>query len=330
MAFANDPAAWPSAATRRDSRPGLFTGFAFALAAGALWGTTGPLSTALYAEGSKLTDVGFWRVVVALAALSIFGRFKKGFFVIERRALLLVGLGGGLCVAAFELGFQYAIAGIGVASAVAMLYTAPVVVAVLAWLLLDEPLTIRRLLAGVVVMVGVFYTVNGGEGAAEMAGESSRGMGIAGGAVAAASFAGSTLLARYAVPRYGSIRVLLLELAGGVVLLAMVLGGSGHIPVPPSSVTGWLYVLALGAGAVIAANFLFFAAAKRIDAALTSIGASIEPVVGALLALALFDQRLTALGWVGLVLVVGGVAVGYLGEDRKPRHAPRPPASTGP
>jgi drug/metabolite transporter (DMT)-like permease len=303
----------------RAARARVFTGFLCALGAGALWGTTGPLSTALYAEGGLLTSVGFWRVVVALAALSIYGRFVKGFFLVERKALLAVGLGGGALVALFEVAFQYAIAGIGVASAVAMLYTAPVVIAILAVPLLGERLTLRRLLTAAIVMVGVYFTVNGGEGAAGMEGASTRMSGIIGGALAAASYTGSTLLARWAVPQYGSARVLFLELLGGVVVLAVLLPLTGHTPAPPHSLAAWLYILALGAGAVIAANFLFFGATKRIDAAPTAIGASIEPVVGALLALALFNQQLTPLGWVGLVLVVGGVVAGYAtaGESRR-------------
>lgn len=300
----------------------VITGFACALAAGTLWGTTGPLSTALYAQGAPLTAVGFWRIVVALAALSIYGRFVKGFFVVERRALLLVGLVGGLLVALFEVAFQFAIAGIGVASAVAMLYTAPVVIAVLAYPLLGEKLTLRRILTAGIVMVGVYFTVNGGEGAAGMASASSRTAGIIGGVLAAASYAGSTLLARYAVPRYGSARVLFLELMGGVAILAIALPLAGRAPTPPRSLSAWMYVLALGAGAVIAANFLFFAATKRIDAAPTAIAASIEPVVGTLLALWLFHQQLSPLGWVGLTLVVGGVLAGYATAQEGRPNAP--------
>ncbi|MEO5509776.1 MAG: EamA family transporter [Longimicrobiales bacterium] len=307
----------------RSRRSRVLVGFGCALAAGTLWGTTGPLSTALYAEGAHLTAVGFWRIAVALAALAIYGRFQKGFFFVDRQALLLIGLGGGILVALFEVAFQYAIAGIGVAGAVAMLYTAPVAIAILAKPLLGEALTARRLLTAAVVMVGVYLAVNGGEGSAEMASQSSRLAGIIGGALAALSYAGSTLLARYAVPQYGSARVLFLELVGGVIILGIALPLTGHTPVPPSSVAGWLYILGLGAGAVIAANFFFFAATKRIDAAPTAVAASIEPVVGALLALALFGQQLTALGWMGLALVVGGVAAGYLGE-KQPRSSPIP------
>ena len=55
---------------------------------------------------------------------------------------------------------------------------------------------------------------------------------------------------------------------------------------------------------------------RRIEAAPAAVAATIEPVVGTLLALLLFTQQLTALGWLGLALVVGGVAMGYLVEAK--------------
>jgi DME family drug/metabolite transporter len=107
------------------------------------------------------------------------------------------------------------------------------------------------------------------------------------------------------------------EALGGVVILAIVLPLAGHAPAPPPTSTAWLYVLALSAGGVVLANFLFFAGVRRIEATLTAVAATIEPVVGALLAFFLLHQGLTLLGWVGLVLVVGGVAAGYLKEGRE-------------
>jgi len=81
---------------------------------------------------------------------------------------------------------------------------------------------------------------------------------------------------------------------------------------------------------VLAANFFFFAAVKRIEAAPASVAATIEPVVGALLALALFSQRLTLLGWVGLAMVVGGVAAGYVKEGLKQQLDPEAEESRRP
>ncbi len=300
-------------------RATVLAGFLFALAAGTFWGTTGPLSTALYVEGSRLTDVGFWRVLIAVIGfLAYGGLFRRDIFRADRKAVVYVLGIGGVFVAIFEVAFQYAIAGVGVAAAVALLYTAPVMVAILARPLLGEALTPARLFMAIVVMFGVAMTVNGShvDGiAGTSAGGADRTAGIAGGLLAASSFAGTTLLARWSVPRYGSTRVLFLELVGGTLVLGLFLPASGHVPQPPPTMAGWLYITALGAGAVLAANFCFFAAVKRIEAAPTAVGASIEPVVGALLALALFGQRLTVAGWAGLFLVVGGVAGGYAIES---------------
>jgi drug/metabolite transporter (DMT)-like permease len=232
-------------------------------------------------------------------------------FRVDRRGLLWVGLGGGALVAGFEVAFQTAIAGAGVASAVALLYIAPVLVALLAWPLLGERLTAMRLALAALVMLGAGLTVVG----AVEADTAVSTAGVVGGLISAGCFAGSTLLARWAVPRYGAVRTLFLTLAGGTLLLALVLPPAAGVPVVPGGTAAWIYVLALGGGTVLA-NFAFFAGIKRIDAAPASVAATVEPVVGALLALLLFAQGLTWLGWLGLALVVGGVAGGYLNADR--------------
>lgn len=304
-----------SAATTTTSRTTRLVGYACALGAGCIWGTTGPLSTALYAQGGTLTGIGFWRLVLGMVGILAFGFAQRDFFRIDRRGWLLVGLGGGVLVALFEVAYQFAISGAGVAGAAALLYTAPVLVALLAVPLLGERLTPIRLVLAVVVMVGAALAVLGGSRAGVAIATTLR-AGVLGGGLAALSYAGTTLLARYAVPRYGPMRVLFLEILGGIVVLGLVLPLAGRAPAPPPTADGWLYIALLAAGTVVAANVLFFNAAKRIDAAPTAVAATIEPVVGALLAFALFAQRLTPLGWIGLLMVVGGVAGGYLEEAR--------------
>ena len=292
-------------------------GYLFALSAGALWGTTGPLSTALYSEGTQLTAVGFWRVFLAVVGFALYGLWRRDLFRIDRMGLLVVGLLGGALVAIFEVAYQYAIAGLGVAPAVALLYTAPVIVAILARPLLGEALTPLRMALAVVVMIGVALAVRGGPDAhtgATLVGPAARVLGIAGGLLSEAGYAGSTLMARWAVPRYGAVKVLFWELVGGALLLALLLPVFGHPIQPPPSLSGWVYIAALGIGAVVLANFAFFAGVRRIDAAPAAVAASAEPVVGSLLAFFLFQQGLTPLGWLGLGMVVLGVAGGYREE----------------
>ena len=292
-------------------------GYLFALAAGATWGTTGPLSTALFEEGAQLTAVGFWRVALATAGFAVYGLFRRDIFNIDKRGILLIALLGGLLVTLFEIAFPFAIAGLGVAPAVALLYTAPVTVALMGHFLLKEKLTALRMLLAFVVMIGVALTVNGTAEAASGHGATShatRLAGIIGGLLAAASYAGTTILSRYVVPKYGAKRMLFWELVGGTIMIALLVPAFGRSLAAPTTSAGWMYIAALGIGSVLAANFFFFAAVKRIDAAPTAVAASIEPLVGALLALLLFNQQLLWFGWLGLAMVVAGVSGGYKEE----------------
>jgi len=294
-------------------------GYLFGLAAGAVWGTTGPLSTAVYAEGAALTGIGFWRVLFGTLALAAYGLGARDMFRMDRRGYLIVGALGGFFFALFEVAYQFGIAGAGVAGASALLYLAPVMVALFAWPILGERVTLFRLALALVVMAGAWLTVRGGHPGLGGVPITSLAAGVAGGVGAAASYAGSTVLQRWAVPRYGMLRVLFWQLVGCTLLLGVVLPLTGQPLTPPPTVRGWLYVLALTAGTVLGANYLFMAAVKRIDAAPTSVAATVEPVVGALLALLLFDQRLEPLGWLGLAMVVAGVAGGYLREAKEDR-----------
>jgi DME family drug/metabolite transporter len=224
----------------------------------------------------------------------------------------------------FEVAYQFGIAGTGVAGAAALLYVAPVLIAVLAKPILGEKLTPRRIALALVVMAGAALTVQGGSHGAGTAAIPLPSLvaGIAGGLLAMVAYAGMTLVARYAVPRYGARQVLFLEMAGAIFVLGIVLPLAGYPLVRPQGASAWTYVVLLALGPVLAANFLFFAALKRIDAAPTAVAATVEPVLGTLLALFLLGQHLTPIGWLGLAMVVGGVAGGYLGEAAETAEAP--------
>ncbi|MGH7606608.1 MAG: EamA family transporter, partial [Gemmatimonadales bacterium] len=150
------------------SRTTRIVGYCCALAAGAVWGTTGPLSTALYAEGAAITGIGFWRLLLGTAALALWAAlFRRDVFRIDRTGLLLMGLLGGALVALFEVAYQFGIAGAGVAGAAALLYTAPVMVALIAKPLLGERLTPHRFALAAAVMIGAAMTVMGKTAAPE-------------------------------------------------------------------------------------------------------------------------------------------------------------------
>src|SRR5437764_14635391 len=254
----------PQQATSHTSR---VAGYLLALSAGATWGTTGPLSTGLY-RLMPATSIGFWRVLIGTVCLALWGlAFRRELFRVDGRGWLLVGVGGGFLVALFEVAYQFAIAGVGVAGAAALLYTAPVMVAVLARFILKEELSATRIALALIVMAGVALTVTGGSNSGAEAARMGIGAGIAGGLLAALSYALTTLMARYAAPRYGVVKVLFLEAIGGVVLIWIALSIWGRPPAWPPSAPAWRGLMGLAAGSVIAANIFFFGAVQRIEAA---------------------------------------------------------------
>src|SRR5438034_5183748 len=144
-----------ASAPQAPPRASRLAGYLLALAAGATWGTTGPLSTGLYAL-MPATSIGFWRVLLGTVCLAAWGLlFYRELFRVDRVGWLLVGLGGGALVALFEVAYQFAIAGAGVAGAAGAAFPAPVIVAILARLILKEALTPVRLLLSLLGMAGV-------------------------------------------------------------------------------------------------------------------------------------------------------------------------------
>src|SRR5256885_917277 len=160
--------------------------------------------------------LGVLRLLEAYHTVSIVPKGGNRTHVIARTTF------SGPIVALFEVAYQFAISGVGVAGAAALLYTAPVIVTILARVVLGEALTAGRLALAVVVMAGVALTVHGGSNAGADVTGTKLAAGVAGGLLAAVSYAATTLLGRWATPRYGVFPGVLLPLAGGAGILAAV------------------------------------------------------------------------------------------------------------
>src|SRR5437899_764374 len=227
--------ATPPPQTTSTPRASRIAGYRLALGAGATWGTTGPLSTGLYGL-MPATSIGFWRVLLGTGCLALWGlAFRRELFRADARGWLLIALGGGFLVALFEIAYQFAIAGAGVAGAAALLYTAPVMVAVLARVILKEALTPTRLLLALLVMASVALTVNGGSNAGAETARLGLGAGIARGLHSAVSYSLTTHLADFAMPQYSAVHLLFLNAVTGVAAHGTVAPPPRPPPPPPRS-----------------------------------------------------------------------------------------------
>jgi DME family drug/metabolite transporter len=229
---------------------------------------------------------------------------------VPRRGLAILGLGGGASVGVFQIAYQSSIDAAGVPTTVALLYLAPALVVAAAGPVLGEWPNIRRVGLTAVTLVGVWLTVLGADAVEPRFGAS----GLWWGFVAAASYATYTLFGRYAAPRFGSVPTVVYSTAGACAFLAVVVPALGRPLALPASAQAWLLLAVFGALTIAAAQFLFFDALRRVEASHASVVSAAEPVVAALLATTLLDQGLTALGWLGIALVViGVVGVGLTG-----------------
>jgi DME family drug/metabolite transporter len=296
-------------------------GYGEAVLAASLWGSSGIFAVNLFRLGVPPESLAFLRPflgsLMLLAAVAT--RSAPGMRV-NARGLAMLCLGGGLAVGVFQIAYQLSTDAVGVPSTVALLYLAPAVVAALSGPLLGEWPDRRRIALLLVTLSGVWLTVLGAEEVTATFGTA----GLWWGVLAGFSYGAYTLFGRFAAPRYGSMPTVVYSTIGSCLFLALVVPATSGPIVWPGTPAAWTLLAAFALLTIAVAHFLFFDALARIDASRASISTAVEPVVAGILATMLLSQGLTPLGWVGIALVVVGVAgVGLAaGPDEEIASAP--------
>jgi O-acetylserine/cysteine efflux transporter len=212
------------------------------------------------------------------------------------REVLLVGL---LQTAALYglmfLGVQHTTAGAGAL----LLNTNPVIVALLAWPMLGEPLSARSVVGTVLAVVGVATaSVRSGLG-------SPLGIGLVLGS--ALAWASASIL----IKRMGSVDLLGLccgqMLVGGFPLLVVGILAEHRLPHPTPAAVGWFAYLVIPATAV---NFVqWFALLERYSATAMTAWLFLIPVFGVLAGAVILHEPLSWRVAAGGLLVVAGVVL---------------------
>lgn len=290
----------------------VWGGYTKAVSAAALWGTSGIFSVHLFRMGVSPMTVALVRPILGLVFLMAFlAVSRKAMLRVPWKGVAVLTLGGGLALGVFQVGYQASIDAVGVPTTVALLYLAPAFVIAASGPLLGEWPDRTRVVLAVLAVAGVWLSVLGAEDVETRFGSAGLGWGLAAGV----SYAAYTLLGRFASPRWGSVPTVVYSTAGGCVLLLLTVPGLSSSWALPRGAPAWVTLAAFGLLTVAVAQFLFFDALRHVEASRASVAATAEPVVAALLATVLLSQGLRPIGWVGLGLVVAGVAgVGLTGK----------------
>jgi drug/metabolite transporter (DMT)-like permease len=264
------------------------------------------LGKVAYAAGVSVLPLLAWRYVIAAALIAILERGPRP-PLRERVRLWAIG-----SVFVFNsIAYFRALEEIPASVTALVLYTYPVIVALLAALVGVERLTWRALLATLGAFGGCALTAGGSPAGAPL-----RPSGIAWALAAALVYASYIVLSS----RFGSgvpARVLALHLAqaAAVICVALALADGGLAL--PGDPRGLLAVAGIGVVSTVVAMTTFLAGMALVGPTRASVLSSLEVIVTLVLANVLLGERLGPWQWGGAALILGAVAFQSLGALRR-------------
>jgi drug/metabolite transporter (DMT)-like permease len=298
------------------TRDGVFEALA---ARPVLAAALGALSIAFSAILVRLADVSpataaIFRCLYALPALYLLASMERRRYGPRAAGQRRLALLAGLCFAVDLVLWHHAIGAVGAGLATVLGNTQVLIVPVLAWLLLAERpdgrvlLSIPLVVAGVVLISGVLG--GGAYGANPSLGVLlGIGTGFAYAAFLLVQRRANRDLRRPAGPLFDAT----LAAAIAAAVIGFPLGEVNLVPSWPAH--GWL--LLLGLGVQVGGWLLISISLPRMDAALTSVLLTIQPVASVLLGMVLLAEAPSELQLVGVLAILSGLALATL----RPRRA---------
>ena len=265
-----------------------------------LWGTSGLFVAAMTPYGLSTWQITALRGVVAFLFLALYALLRdRRLFAASGKELLLF-----LCIGASLFGtsgFYFASLHLtSVATAVVLMYTAPIFVMLVSVLLLGELFTKRRCLALVTVLLGCALV----SGIAD--GFSGNGLGILFGFLSGISYASYNILTKIATRRgicgmkitlYGSLFMALLSLC--ICRPLSILGAVADAPLPTLSLTVLLGVL------TFILPYLFYAKGlSLLPAGVTASLSVVEPMAASLFGIFILGEAPTVFSVLGILLIL--------------------------
>ena len=283
------------------------------LVSAVIWGTLHPISKQLLQAGLTPTQVALCRLTLAtltmLVVAAATGRLRYLARLPRRELLAMAALG--LC--GYFVSIELSLLGLTYLPAAMnslLANTAPLFVALLSPLLLQEALTKRTVLGLVSGFIGVALLAQsrGGPG-----GEIAL-IGVLFSLGAGATWGLYTTLGRWSTARLDAVLVTLLASAVSLPPLAGLALAEGRLDrlfaAPPTALLG------LGWLGFVATGFTFFAwnaALRRLSAASVSAYSYLIPVFGVVFAYLILDEQPTPLFLLGAALILVGVAAAQTG-----------------
>jgi len=289
-------------------------GYLFAVGAAGLWATLGLLYGELTGElGIGPLTVAFFRAALSFLILAPALLLRaRGSLRLRGRDLPLFLAFGLFGIAGFYVVYVYAVMYAGMAIAVVLLYTAPLWVVLISWRFLGERIRKETAIALALAMGGCALVAQVYDpGLVRL-----NGMGVLLGLGAGLSYALYTVFTKAAVRRYRPWTVMFYSLGFGALFLLPLQSPEEVAAALQGEALVRLLLLALGP--TLGAAFLYALALQRLPAGVASTVATLEPVMGVLLAVTVRGERISFPQMIGAGLIITGVVLLSLARENTP------------
>jgi drug/metabolite transporter (DMT)-like permease len=282
-------------------------GYVIVLSGTVIWALTGIIIKILLTRyGMETLTIAFWRVLIVTAFLfaALLATDAKHLRIAPRDAIVFF-LYGMIGVGLHQIVWISSVRYNGAAVATVIIYTAPALVAVIAWRFLRETMDRTKLLALALTIVGCALVAR----AYDPRQVQLNAMGLMVGIGSASTFATYSLLGRITARRYSAWTSLFYAFLFGTLFL-LPITFFGHTLVPTTlALDGWVTLAFLALVPTLGGFAAYTIGLSHLPASAASILAAFEPVTTAIIAYFVFGEVLDAPQLWGAGMILWGVII---------------------
>jgi drug/metabolite transporter (DMT)-like permease len=285
--------------SRAGSGPQQIAAIGMTLASSAMIATVPIFAKLAYNSGASILVVVLGRTAIAAVLLAFVLIVLRQSFKASNRTLVLCVIGG-IASALTSVGFLGSVASIDVSLAMLIVYMHPVIIAFIGRIRGTYKFGLIRILYCILIVFGLALALS-----VKLTDLAPSGIALA--CLGAVSLSVLLIVSGEAVSEATPIVVTFYTtlISFGVICIASLFVGTVAMP---ETLLGWAGFF--GAGSFYCFGLAFFVAAVRyIDVARASLIGLIEPLIAIFLAMLLFHQYLSSLQWLGVGIVLLGLAL---------------------
>ena len=274
--------------------------------AASIWGTVGIQVQILFNYNVSLQSIVFWRMFFAFFILLVFIFItKRERLLIDKKGLIYMGIMGLSSQLLFNLCYFSCIQKTSISTAVTLLYSAPIFIAIMARIFYGELFTLMKTLALLICIGGCFLAATGGSLSVLRLNL----IGVLLGLAAGFNFSLVTIISKAIIRKYHQLTIIIYALGFGLIFY---LPFSRPLAIFEQGLPllAWALIVCFGiVSTAIAYGLYITGISYGIEVSRAGIISTLELVVAVVLSWLLFRENI--LGWklVGILMVIFAVII---------------------